>query len=140
MSAKIPQINALRYQGRAGFVIAIEVARQLRHQGARAPFDLAVLAVPDDVCPVEAGDLFDDGAPHIWTDINAAGAGAVDAQRLKIIGALRTEGLLEPPAVTLVRQGVAGGAHRAAGAFDTAAAGQAACALKQSLRCVSTAA
>ena len=135
-----PRLNALRYQGRAGFVVAIEVAQQLRHQGARPPFDLAVLAVPDDVRPLEAGSLLDDAAPHIWTDINAAGADAVDAQRLEIIRALRTAGLLEPSAVTLVRQGVAGGAHGAAGAFDAAAAGQAACALKQSLRCVSTAA
>jgi beta-ureidopropionase / N-carbamoyl-L-amino-acid hydrolase len=134
-----PQRNALRYQGRVGFIVAIEVAQQLRHQGARPPFNLAILAVPDDVRPVDAGSLLAGDAPHTWVEFDGAAAHAVDAPAADIVGALHMA-QLEPVAVTLVQQGVAVGAHRALNAFNLDRAGQAARALEQSLRRVQAAA
>jgi beta-ureidopropionase / N-carbamoyl-L-amino-acid hydrolase len=135
-----PQRNALRDQGRAAFITAIEVAQQLRHQGARAPFGLAVLAVADHARPAGSAIAFHDEAPPIWLELNAAAAAdAADAPAVEIVRALRTAGF-GPTAVTLVRQGAVVGGHGAAGAFDAVAAGQAARALEQSLRCVHTAA
>ena len=136
-----PRRQLLRYQGRAGFIIAIEVAQQLRHKGVRPPFDLAVLALPEDACLDDTGSLFDSDASHIWVELDAAAAADADAlaaQGMDIVWALRTAGL-GPGAVTLVRQ-VAAGAGRALPAFNTAGAGQAARALEQSLRGMQTAA
>ncbi len=134
-----PQSNALRYQGRAGFITAIEVAQQLRHQGARPPFNLAILAVPDDVRPGDAASLLAGNAPHTWVEFDGAAAHAVDAPGVDIVGALRMA-RLEPAAVTLVRQGVLIGAHQPLNAFNLEWAGQAARALVQSLRRVQAAA
>ena len=134
-----PQLNALRYQGRAGFIVAIEVAQRLRHQGARPPFNLAILALPDDVRPIDAGSVLAGDAPHTWVEFDGAAAHALDAPGVDIVGALRMA-QLEPAAVTLVRQGVAIGAHQPLNAFNLDLAGQAAGALEQSLRRVQAAA
>lgn len=137
-----PRRQLLRYQGRAGFIIAIEVAQQLRHKGVRPAFDLAVLAVPDDASVLDTGSLFDGHASHIWTELDAAAAAAADAltaQGVDIVWALRTAGL-GPTAMTLVRQVAAAGGSSALPAFDAAAAGQAARALEASLVRVQTAA
>jgi beta-ureidopropionase / N-carbamoyl-L-amino-acid hydrolase len=135
-----PRRQLLRYQGRAGFVIAIEVARQLRHKGVRPPFDLAVLAVPDDADLVDTGSPFDGDASHIWGELDAAAAAdALAAQGVDIVWALRTAGL-GPAAVTLVRRVEAAGGSTAPPAFDAAAAEQAARALEASLARVQTAA
>ena len=135
-----PRRQLLRYQGRAGFVIAIEVARQLRHKGVRPPFDLAVLAIPDDADLVDTGSPFDGDASHIWVELDAAAAAdALAAQGVDIVWALRTAGL-RPAAVTLVRRVEAAGGSTAPPAFDAAAAEQAARALEASLARVQTAA
>jgi beta-ureidopropionase / N-carbamoyl-L-amino-acid hydrolase len=134
-----PQLNALRYQGRAGFIIAIEVAQQLRHQGVRPSFNLAILAVTDDVHPVGAGSLLATTAPHTWVALDGAAAHAPDAPDVDIVGALRMA-QLEPAAVTLVRQGLANGVPQPLNAFNADLAGQAARALEQSLRRVQAAA
>jgi beta-ureidopropionase / N-carbamoyl-L-amino-acid hydrolase len=140
-----PLLKAPRYQGRAGFIIAIEVAQQLRHKGARPLFDLAVLALPDDARPADSGSLFDGDAAQPWVALDAAtAAGApdalgVDALGVEIIRALRTAGL-GPATVTLVRQGVPVGGRGAPSAFNADAAGRAARALEQSLGRVQTAA
>jgi N-carbamoyl-L-amino-acid hydrolase len=134
-----PQLNALRYQGRAGFIIAIEVAQQLRHQGAHPPFNLAIFAVPDDAHPADAGSLFAADVPHAWVELHGTAAFTVDAPGVDIAGALRMA-QLEPAAVTLVRQGVAIGAHQPPNAFNADWAGHAARTLEQSLRGVRAAA
>ncbi|HEX2791521.1 MAG TPA: 2-oxo-4-hydroxy-4-carboxy-5-ureidoimidazoline decarboxylase [Steroidobacteraceae bacterium] len=128
-------MNALRYQGRAAFIIAIEVAQQLRHQGARPAFALAVLARPDAAGPGNTGGLPDGHAPQIWVELGPADA--ADAQGTEMLRTLRMAQL--GAAVTLVRQGCASGGQGAA-ALDAAAAGRAALALEQSLRGVQTAA
>ena len=132
-----PQLNTLRYQGRAGFTIAIEVAQHLRHQGARPPFNLAILAVPDDVRPVNAASLLAVDAPHAWVAFDSAVAHAVDAPGVDVVGALRMA-QLQPAAVILVRQGVAIGAQPQH-AFNADLAEQAARALEQSVRRVQAA-
>jgi hypothetical protein len=89
----ITRLNALRYQGAADFITAIEVAQQLRHRGARAPFDLAVLARPDDARLGNTASSFDGDAPHVWVECGAADVAgatdAVDAQGTEIAQALR---------------------------------------------------
>jgi allantoate deiminase/N-carbamoyl-L-amino-acid hydrolase len=129
------QMSALRYQGRAAFIIAIEVAQQLQHQGARPAFALAVLARPDDAGRGDTGGLPDGHAPQIWVELGPAAA--ADAEGSEILRTLRMAQL--GTAVTLVRQGCAFGGQGAA-TFDAAAAGRAALALEQSLRRVQTAA
>jgi OHCU decarboxylase len=129
-----PQSNALRYQGRAGFITAIEVALQLRHRGARPLFNLAILALPDDARPGDAGSPPARDAPQAWVEFDGVAARAVDAPGVDIAGALRMA-QLEPGAVTLVRQGIAIGARLPLNAFNADLAGQAARALERSLRC-----
>lgn len=130
------RLNALRYQGAADFITAIEVAQQLRHRGARAPFDLAVLARPDDARLGNTASSFDGDAPHVWVECGAADVAgatdAVDAQGTEIAQALRMAAQ-EAPAVTLVRQGIAAADHGALGAFNAAAAARAARSLEESL-------
>jgi hypothetical protein len=137
------RLNALRYQGAADFITAIEIAQQLRHKGARPPFDLAVLARPDDAGTDNGAMSFDGDASHVWVECRAADAAgasdAVDAQGSRIAEALR---LLPQgaPAVTLVRQGIAAASNGAPGAFTTAAAAHRARALEESLGHVPSAA
>jgi OHCU decarboxylase len=132
-------LKSARYRGCAAGMVAIEVAQQLRHRGVRPPFDLAVLSFTDDAAVDGSGGLVDSDAPHVWVELGAADvAGGADARAAEITRALRTAGLGQ--AVTLVRQAAAAGVHGAAGALTAAAAGQAAHALEQALRCVQTAA
>ncbi|MFI4866007.1 MAG: 2-oxo-4-hydroxy-4-carboxy-5-ureidoimidazoline decarboxylase [Steroidobacterales bacterium] len=132
-----PLVHALRYQGGAAFIIAIEAARQLRHKGERPALGLAVLARPDDGGLGDAGSLLDPHAPQVWVELSAADA--TDAQGCEILRALRAAQSGQE-AVTLVRQGTAVSANGDASAFNAAAAEQAARALEESLRRVQTAA
>jgi beta-ureidopropionase / N-carbamoyl-L-amino-acid hydrolase len=129
-----PQLDALRYQGRVGFITAIEVALQLRHRGARPPFNLAILALPDDARPGDAGSPPAHDAAQAWVEFDGVAARAVDAPGVDIAAVLRMA-QLEPGAVTLVRQGVAIGAQQPLNAFNADLAGRAARALERSLRC-----
>jgi len=135
-----PQVNALRYQGRAAFIIAIEVALQLRQKGERPGLGLAVLARPDDARLGDSVSLLDSHAPQLWVELSAADAAdGADAEGIEI---LRVLGLaqLRPGVLTRVRQGVGVAGHGDANAFTAATAEQAACALVESLRRVQTAA
>jgi OHCU decarboxylase len=135
-----PLAHALRYQGAAAFIIAIEAARQLRQRGERPALGLAVLARPDSGGLADAGCLPDRRAPQVWVELSAADAAdAADAQHGEILRALR-EAQPGRQAVTLVRQGSAGTANDDASSFNAAAAEQAARALEESLRRVHTAA
>jgi OHCU decarboxylase len=132
-----PRVKALRYQGRAAFIIAIEVAQQLRQKGERPALGLAVLARPDDARRGDTGSLLDSHAPQVWVEFSAAEA--ADAEGIEILRALRLAQSGQQ-AVTLVRQGSAVAEHGDATAFSAAAAEQAARALEESLRRVQTAA
>jgi OHCU decarboxylase len=132
-----PHVHALRYQGRAAFIIAIEVAQQLRQKGERPALRLAVLARPDGGALGDAGCLLDRHARQVWVELSAADA--ADAEGSEILRALRVAQSGQE-AVTLVRQGIAVTANDDATAFNAAAAEQAARALEESLRHVQTAA
>jgi beta-ureidopropionase / N-carbamoyl-L-amino-acid hydrolase len=137
------RLNALRHQGAADFITAIEVAQQLRHRGARPPFDLAVLARPDDARLGDVGISFDGDAPQGWVELRAAdvagATAAVDAQGMEIAEALRMAPL-SPAAVTLVQQGTAAGGHGTLSAFNAAGATRAERSLEESLGHVQSAA
>jgi len=128
---------ALRYQGRAAFIIAIEVAQQLRQKGEPPALGLAVLARPDDGRLGDTGSGPDSQVQPLWIELNAADG--ADAEGYEILRALRVAQSGQQ-AVTLVRQGIAGTADADASAFNAMAAEQAARALEQSLRRVQTAA
>jgi OHCU decarboxylase len=132
-----PLIHALRYQGRAAFIIAIEVAQQLRHKGERPALGLAVLARPADGRLGDTGSLLDSHQQQLWIELSAADG--ADAEGSEILRALRVAQSGQQ-AVTLVRQGIAGSAKDDASAFNAAAAEQAARALEESLRRIQTAA
>ena len=132
-----PLVHALRYQGRAAFIIAIEAAQQLRQKGERPALGLVVLARPDDGGVGDAGCLLDPHAPQLWIELSPADA--ADADGSKILPALRVAQAGQG-AVTLVRQGIAVSTNGAAAAFNAAAAEHAARALEESLRRVHTAA
>jgi OHCU decarboxylase len=135
-----PLLHALRYQGRAAFIIAIEAARQLRQKGERPALGLAVLARPDGGGLGDARCLLDAHAPQVWVELSAADAAdAGDAEDGEILRALRAA-QSERETLTLVRQGSPVSATAGASEFNAAAAEQAACALEESLRRVQTAA
>jgi OHCU decarboxylase len=131
-----PLVHALRYQGRAAFIIAIEVAQQLRQRAERPALGLAVLARPDDGGLGDAGCLLDPHAPQVWVGLSSAdGADAEGSEILRAVRAAQSG----QKAVTLVRQAIAVTADDAS-AFNATAAELAARALEESLRRVQTAA
>ena len=133
------QLKAARYQGRAAGIIAIELVQQLRQQGVRPPFDLAVLVFADDAAVAGSGSLFDCDAAQVWVELAAADtAGGADAHTVEITRALRTAGLEQ--AVPLLRQAAPARGLGAPSALTAAAAGQAVSALERALWCVETAA
>jgi hypothetical protein len=132
-----PLVHALRYQGGAAFIIAIEVAQQLRQKGERPALGLAVMARPDGGGVGDAGCLLDPHAPQVWVGLSSADG--ADAEGSEILRALRAAQSGQK-AVTLVRQGIAVSAEGDATAFNAAAVEQAARALEESLRRVQTAA
>jgi beta-ureidopropionase / N-carbamoyl-L-amino-acid hydrolase len=134
-----PLVNAARYEGRAAFVVAIEVAQQLRQKGADLSFALAVMARPDDARVGDAGGLLDGQASPAWVELTDVDAPDADAEGLEIFRALRAVDLGET-VITLARQANAAAGQRAVAAFTAGAAEQAAMALEASLWRVQTAA
>jgi len=134
-----PLVNAARYEGRAAFIVAIEVAQQLRQKGADLRFALAVMARPDDGRVGDAASLLDGQASPAWVELTDVDAADADAEGVEIFRALRAVDLGER-VVTLAHQDNAASGQRAVASFTAGAAEQAARALEASLWHVQSAA
>jgi N-carbamoyl-L-amino-acid hydrolase len=96
--------QALRVDGRLGFLIGIAVAQQLRQKGIGLPFDLAILAHP-------AGEWVGNIFSHADPDA-IRGCAALTAADIDSLPALRAAGIADR-CLAIVRQGPAGIAYRA---------------------------
>ena len=96
--------QALRVDGRLGFLIGIAVAQQLRQRGIGLPFDLAILAHP-------AGEWVGNIFSHADPDA-IRGCAALTAADIDSLPALRAAGIADR-CLAIVRQGPAGIAYRA---------------------------
>jgi N-carbamoyl-L-amino-acid hydrolase len=134
-----PLINAARYEGRAAFVVAIEVAQQLRHKGAPLKFDLAVMARPEDARTGDAGGLLDGHVLPAWVELTDVDTLDADAEGREIFRALRAAELGDR-VVALARRASAAPGQRSVAPYTAAAAEQAARALEASLWRIQTAA
>jgi hypothetical protein len=95
--------QAVRADGRLGFLIGIAVAEQLRQKGMRLPFDLAIVAHPADEW---AGSAYS----HVDPDA-IRGCAALTAADIDRFPALRAAGIADR-CLAIVRQGPAGIAYR----------------------------
>lgn len=134
-----PLVNAARYEGRAAFIVAIEVAQQLRHKGAQLRSGLAVMARPDDARVGDAGSLLQSHALPAWVELGDVDDAEADAEGREIFRALRAVELGHT-VVALARRASPASGPRAVAALTASAAEQAARALEESLRRVQTAA
>jgi allantoate deiminase/N-carbamoyl-L-amino-acid hydrolase len=127
-----PWVNAARYEGRAAFIVAIEVAQQLRRKGGNLRSGLAVMARPDDGRIGDAASVLESDAPPAWVELGDVDAAEADAEGREIFRALRALDLGQA-VMALARRANAPGAQRAVAAFTVGAAEQAARALEASL-------
>jgi allantoate deiminase/N-carbamoyl-L-amino-acid hydrolase len=134
-----PWVNAARYEGRAGFIVGIEVAQQLRYKGALQGVPLAVMARPGDARVGELPSLLAGEAPAAWASLADVDDAEADAEGREIFRALRAVQLAEV-AVALARRANPRSGQRVAAAFTAGAAEQAARALEESVWRAQTAA
>jgi N-carbamoyl-L-amino-acid hydrolase len=134
-----PRVNAARYEGRAAFIVAIEVAQQLRHKGAPLKFDLAVMARPEDARAGDAASLLDAHALPAWVELTDVDTVDADAEGREIFRALRAAELGDT-LVVLARRASAAPGQRSGALFTATAAEQAARALEASVWRIETAA
>jgi allantoate deiminase/N-carbamoyl-L-amino-acid hydrolase len=134
-----PRVNAARYEGRAAFVVAIEVAQQLRHKGDPLKFDLAVIARPEDARAGDATSLLDGLALPAWVELTDVDTVDADAEGREIFRALRAAELGDT-VVALARRAGAAAGQRSRVPLTAAAAEQAARALQASVWRIQTAA
>jgi N-carbamoyl-L-amino-acid hydrolase len=106
-----PIAEAVRYDGRLGFLIGIAVTQQLRQRNVRTPFAIAVIARPGDERGGDAGSLSDADAVRGCVALSATDARAADGS--STLAALRAAGL-EADSLLIVRQAEQGLTYREA--------------------------
>jgi beta-ureidopropionase / N-carbamoyl-L-amino-acid hydrolase len=125
-----PAAALVRYDGPLGFIIGIAVMQQLRQQGVRARFALAILARIDEECAADLTEFAD--AESALGCVALSVAGAADADGASTLTALRAAALPEP-LLAVVRRHQAGLFYRAPSLLDSLAAERAARILQQLL-------
>jgi len=113
--------RALRYDGRLGLLTGMAWVQQLQETDRRLPFDLCVIAPPDDVDVGDGAILADADELSGCVTLEAAAGAAADAEASECLAALRAAGM-GPRGLVTVRQGGAGIFYRAAATREFGAA------------------
>jgi len=125
-----PGTNAVRYDGRLGFIMGVAVSQLLRQQNIRTPCALAVMARARDQLAGDVPTLADREAIHGCVALDAVDTGT-DARQTQ--AALSAAGL-DQHSLVIVRRGEQGSWCRERAPLDAGAAERAASTLAQFLQ------